>query len=120
MRHMPWFDPGTPGRQSQTRWQAFTRQCGAGDVRKPSPTRRLDQPYGLVGAHLLTLQIIDDHVSALAGKRQSTARPVRRQTAGGMNRTTARANTFRRWVSVAFCLPLLWTAPIRQKELQHE
>jgi hypothetical protein len=65
-------------------------------------------------------QIIDDHVGALVGKRQSTARPVRRQTAGGMNRTTARANTFRRWVSVAFCLPLLWTAPIRQKELQHE
>ena len=29
---MPWFDPGTPGGQSQTKWQAFTRQCGAGDL----------------------------------------------------------------------------------------
>jgi hypothetical protein len=25
--------PGTPGGQSQTKWQAFTRQCGAGDLR---------------------------------------------------------------------------------------
>ena len=48
--------------------------------------RRLDQPYGLIGSDLLTPQIIDDHVSALAGKRQSNRATcaVRRQTAGGM------------------------------------
>ena len=37
----------------------------------PSPTRRLDQRYGLVGTGLLTLQIFDDHASARADKRQS-------------------------------------------------
>jgi hypothetical protein len=115
---MPWFDPGTPGRQSQTKWQAFTRQCGAGEVRRPSPTRRLDQPYGLIGSDLLTPQIIDDHVSALAGKRQSNRATcaVRRQTAGGTDRPIARANTFRKRRSVAFRLPLRWTAPIRARQ----
>jgi hypothetical protein len=64
--------------------------------------RRLDQPYGLIGSDLLTPQIIDDHVSALAGKRQSNRATcaVRRQTAGGMDRPIARANTSRTWVSV--------------------
>jgi glycosyltransferase involved in cell wall biosynthesis len=55
----------------QTKWQAFTRQCGAGDVRRPSPTRRLDQRTVFIGIDLLTPQIADQHVSALAGKRQS-------------------------------------------------
>ena len=30
---MPWFDTATPGRQSQTKWLASTRQCGGRDVR---------------------------------------------------------------------------------------
>jgi hypothetical protein len=106
---MPWFDAGTPGGQSQTEWQAFTRQCGAGDLRRPSPTRKLDQPYGLIGSDLLTPQIIDDHVSALAGKRQSNRAtcPVRRQTAGGMARPIARANTCRSALYARLSLPEL-------------
>lgn len=34
---MRWSGAATPGRQSQTRWQTFTRQCGGREVRTRRP-----------------------------------------------------------------------------------
>ena len=75
--------PGTPGGQSQTKWQAFTRQCGAGDLRPAfRPANSINvRPFGI---DLLTPWIADQQVSAPAGKRQSNraARALRRPNRG--------------------------------------
>jgi hypothetical protein len=106
--------PGTPGGQSQTKWQAFTRQCGAGDLRTAfRPANSIKRTVSSASTSSLPRSLISTsappRASARAPRGPRTSAPP---TAGSPDRPIARANTSRMWVSVAFRLPLLWTAPI--------